>query len=84
MLIEEQALDFLVALDRERLEVEADPLLERAARDSIRKHTDHDDGQQRERDRHERQLPSDVQPQSHLRPLTFTTFTVSSTSLGGM
>ena len=57
MLIEQQALDFLVALNRERLEVEADALFERAARDPIRKHADHSDRQQRERDGHKRQLP---------------------------
>ena len=65
MLIEQQPLELFVALHRERFEVEADALFERAARDLVREDADHRDRQQRQRDRHERQLPPDVQFQRH-------------------
>ena len=92
MMIEQQALELLVALHGERLEVQSDAFFERAARDPVREDADHHDRQQRQRNRHERQLPSDVQFQRQRCSIRFdvsgtqligTTRTVSSTSDGG-
>ena len=69
MLIEQQPLELLVALHRERFEIEADALFERAARNPIREDADDRDGQQRQRDRHERQLPPDTEFQRHIPPV---------------
>ena len=69
MLVEQQPFELLVALHRERLEIQADALFERPARNLVRKDADHCDGQQRQRNRHERQLPADVEFQRHILPV---------------
>ena len=61
IVIEEKALELFVALERKRLQVEANALFERAARDLVRQRADADYRQQRQRYRYERELPSDAQ-----------------------
>ena len=59
--IEQQPLELLVALRGECLKVEADAFLERDASSPVADESDDDDRQQRERDRHDRELPPDAE-----------------------
>ena len=70
MLIQQQPLELLVALHRQGLQIHADALFERAARNLIREDADDGNWQQRQRDRHERQLPPNVEFQRHIPPVT--------------